>query len=257
MLRNLKCRVRLGKLLVASLFVATVRWSASASDEIPSGFRSDRYQSVWERNPFTLVTPVVQQAQPNFFDKLILISWLNDSGTDVVFVANTETNELQKVTKAPNEHHLRLVSIRRDADPEKEEVLLSDGNDQGVVKFRTNIGATVGQDQAGAPGPARQNPGVQQPIQPGLPRPVPRFRNGQTPPAVRPATQGVQQPPLPQPPLPQPPVPQLPQMEATTTMSPPRASEVRRKRITAPPVVEQPVGEQTPSQNDSTQPQTQ
>ena len=252
MLRNLKCRVRFGKLLVASLFVATVRWSASASDEIPSGFRSDRYQSVWERNPFTLVTPVVQQAQPKFFDKLILISWLNDGGTDVVFVANTETNELQKVTKAPNEHHLRLVSIHRDADPEKEDVVLSDGNDQGVVKFRTNVGATGGQNQAGAPGAVGQNPGVQQPIQPGPPRQVPRFRNGQTPPAVRPATQGVQQPTVPQPP-----VPQLPQMEATTTMSPPRASEVRRKRITAPPVVEQPVGEQTPSQNDSTQPQTQ
>ncbi|HKM59090.1 MAG TPA: hypothetical protein VJX28_10095 [Chthoniobacterales bacterium] len=250
--RNLKSRLRFGTLLVASLVVATVRWSASASDVIPSGFRSDRYQSVWERNPFTLVTPVVQQAQPKFFDKLILVSWLNDGGTDVVFVANTETNELQKVTKVPNEHHLRLVSIHRDADPEKEEFVLSDGNEQGVVKFRTNMGATAGQNRAGAPGAVGQNPGVQQPIQPGLPRSVPRFRNGQTPPGVRPATQGV-----PQPPVAQPPVPQLPQMDATTTMSPPRASEVRRKRITAPPVVEQPVGEQTPSQNGSTQPQTQ
>src|SRR5271166_671696 len=239
--RNLKSRLRFGTLLVASLVVATVRWSAS--DEIPSGFRSDRYQSVWERHPFTLVTPVVQQAQPKFFDKLILVSWLNDGGTDVVFVANTETNELQKVTKVPNEHHLRLVSIHRDADPEKEEFVLSDGNEQGVVKFRTNMGATAGQNQAGVPGAVGQNPGVKQPIQPGLPR----FRNGQTPPGVRPATQGV----------PQPPVPQLPQMDATTTMSPPRASEVRRKRITAPPVVEQPVGEQTPSPNGSTQPQTQ
>jgi hypothetical protein len=250
--RNLKSRLRFGTLLVASLFVATVRWSASASDEIPSGFRADRYQSVWERNPFTLVTPVVQQAKPKFFDKLVLVSWLNDSGTDVVFVANTETNELQKVTKAPNEHHLRLVSIHRDADPEKEEFVLSDGNEQGVVKFRANTGATAGQNQAGAPGgtpgAVGQNPGVQQPVQPGLPRPVPRFRNGQTPPAVGPAVQGVQQPPV---------VPQLPQMDATTTMSPPRASEVRRKRITPPPVVEQPVGEQTPSQNGSVQPQTQ
>jgi hypothetical protein len=155
------------------------------------------------------------------------------------------------VTKVPNEHHLQLVSIHRDADPEKEEVVLSDGNQQGAVKFRTDAGAIAGQNQVGAPaagpGAVVPNPGVQQPIQPGLARPVQRFRNSQAAPGVRPATQPVQQPP----------VSQLPQTEATATISAPRASEIRRKRITAPPLVEQPVGEQTPSQNGSIQPQTQ
>jgi hypothetical protein len=241
--RKLKSRLRLGKLLAATLLVLVSRWSALASDDIPSGFQPDRYQSIWIRNPFTLVTPVVEHVQPKFFDKLILASWLNDGGKDVVFVENTETNQLEKVTKEPNEHHLRLVSIHRDADPGKAEVVLSDGSEQGSVRFRTDMGASVGQNQVGAPVPA---PGTVV-RNSGVPQPVQRFKNAQPMPGVHPSPQAVQQ-------LP---VPQFPQTQATTTMSAPRASEVRRKRITAPPVVEQPVGEQTPGQNAPTQPQTQ
>jgi hypothetical protein len=249
--RNLKSRLRLGKLLAATLLLAASCSSALASDDIPSGFQPDRYQSVWIRNPFTLVTPVVEHVQPKFFDKLILVSWLNDGGKDVVLVENSETNELEKVTKEPNEHHLRLLSVHRDADPGKEEVVLSDGNEQGSIRFRTDMGASSGQSQVGdpaaAPGAVVQNPGVQQPVQPGVPRQVQRFKNGQPMPGVHPSPQPAQQLPM----------PQLPQTQAATTMSAPRASEVRRKRITAPPVAEQPVGEQTPGQNAPTQPQTQ
>jgi len=245
--RNLKSRLRLAKLLAAALLLATSRRSALGSDDIPSGFQSERYQSVWIRNPFTLVTPVAQQVQPKFFDKLILASWLNDGGKDVVFVQNTDTNELEKVTKEPNEHHLRLVAVHRDPDPAKAEVVLSNGNEQGSVRFRTDMGAFVGQNQVGAPGAVVPNPGAQQPVQPGVSRQAQRFRNGQPAPGARLPGQAVQQ-------LP---VPQLPQTGATTTMSAPRASEVRRKRITAPPVAEQPVGEQAPAQNVPTLPQTQ
>ncbi len=242
--RNLKSTLRFGKLLAGTLLLATSWWPAWASDDIPSGFQSDRYQSVWIRNPFTLVTPVVEHVEPKFFDKLILVSWLNDGHEDIVFVANSETNELEKVTKEPNEHHLRLVSVHPDADPEKASVVLSDGKEEGAVKFRTDAGIAGGQNQVGSPVAA---PGAQQPVQPGLPRQTQRFRNNQPGPNVRESPQAVQQVP----------VPQLPQTQATTTMSAPRASEVRHKRITAPPAVEQPVGGQAPAQNVTTQPQTQ
>jgi hypothetical protein len=245
--QNLKSRLRLGKLLAATLVLATSGWSALASDDIPSGFQPERYQSVWTRNPFTLVTPVIEHLQPKFFDKLILASWLNDGGKDVVFVQNTDTNELEKVTKEPNQHHLRLVAIHRDPDPAKAEVVLSDGKDQGSVRFRTEMDASVGQKQVGAPDGVVPNPGAQRPGQPGVSRQVQRFRNGQPAPGARTPAQAMQQ-------LP---VPQLPQTEATTTMSAPRASEVRRKRLTAPPVAEQPVGEQAPAQNVPTLPETQ
>src|SRR5271155_4008026 len=101
MLRNLKSRLRLGELLAATLLLATSGRSALASDDVPSGFQPERYEPVWTRNPFTLVTPVVEHLQPKFFDKLILASWLNDGGKDVVYVQNTDTNELEKVTKEP------------------------------------------------------------------------------------------------------------------------------------------------------------
>jgi hypothetical protein len=65
---------------------------ATASDDVPAGYKADRYQKVWERNPFTIVTPVAALAQPKLFDKLVLLSWLNDGGKDVVFIQNIETN---------------------------------------------------------------------------------------------------------------------------------------------------------------------
>jgi hypothetical protein len=243
--RKLKSAIRLGKLLAAALLLASSHWPAWASEDIPTGFQSERYQSVWIRNPFTLVTPVVAKLQPNMFDKLILANWLNDGGKDVVFVQNRETNEIEKVTIEPNAHHLRLVSIHRDPDPEKVVVVLSDGNEQGSVRFRTEVEPSVAQNQAFAPGSV---PGVQQPGQPGAPsRRTQRLYNGQPAPGVRPPAQGV----------PQLPAPQLPQPQATMDMSAPRASEVRRKRITAPPATEQPVGEETPAQFAPVQPQTQ
>jgi hypothetical protein len=247
--RNLKFRLRLGRLLAGTLLLAPGCWTAFASDDIPTGFQSERYEPVWVRNPFTLVTPVIEHLQPKFFDKFILTSWLNDGGKDVVYVQNTDTNELEKVTKEPNGHHLRLIEIRRDPDPAKAEVVLSNGKDQGSVRFRTDIGTSVGQNQVGAaaPGGVVPNPATQQPVQPGAYRQPQRFRNGQPGPGARLPAQATQQQP----------VPQLPQTDATTTMSAPRASEVRRKRITAPPAAEQPVGGQAPVQNVPTMPQTQ
>ena len=257
--QNPKSRLGLRTFLAVTLLCATSHWVASASDEIPTGYQSDRYHSVWERNPFTLVTPVVGPVQPKIFDKLILLSWLNEGDKDVVFVQNTETNEVEKVATEPNANSLRLLTIHKDPDPGKVTVDLSNGKEQGSVKFRTDSAVVSGQNQvggpAGAPGSVVPNQGAQVP--PRGARQIQRFR-GQPAPAGRVPQQAVQQPAVPQ--LPQatqlPDATQLPQTPATTTMTVPRASEVRRKRITAPPVNEQPVDGQTPAEDASTQPQT-
>jgi hypothetical protein len=253
--QNPKSRPGLSKLLAVTVLCATCYWAASASDKIPTGYQSDRYQSVWERNPFTLVTPVVGHAEPKIFDKLILLSWLNEGNDDVVFVQNTETNEVEKVAKEPNANRLRLLTIHKDPDPEKVTVVLSDGKEEGSVKFRTESAVTSGQNQVGGPGGAPgsvvPNQGAQ--ISPRGPRQIQRFRGPQPMPAGSAPQQAVQQPAVPQ--LPQ--ATQLPQTPVTTTMTAPRASEVRRKRITAPPVDEQPVDGQTPAEDASTQPQMQ
>ena len=217
-------------------------WVGTASDDVPVGYKADRYQKVWERNPFTLVTPVATAPRPKVFDKFVLLSWLNDGSTDVVFVQNIETNEVQRITKDPNSNSLRLVAIHKAADPKNADVLLSNGAEEGTVKFRLE-----------APAPAPQSPtGQQPPVQPpGAPgqQPVPGMpRQGQIPQNAQPTLQQA--------------VRAGANQQGTAQMPPgsvvpPRASEIRRKRLTAPPMVEQPVGVPPPAQNIPSQPQTQ
>ena len=48
-------------LFILTLLSAIALPVASADDDVPAGFKADRYQKVWERNPFTLVTPAAPQ----------------------------------------------------------------------------------------------------------------------------------------------------------------------------------------------------
>jgi hypothetical protein len=249
-------------LCVLTLLSVTGSFTGHADDEVPAGFKVVRYQKVWERNPFTLVTPAVQQAQPTVFDKLILLSWLNDGGQDVVFVQNTETNEVQKVTKDPNSKNLRLVGIHRDMDPKKAEAVLANGAEQGSVKFRLEMptaGPQVagGQLPAGGAGAQGKLPGM--PGQAGTPRQMQMPQNAQQ--AMQQAARPGTAQPAPGTAQPAPGTAQLapgtaPMQPENGTM-PPRASEVRRKRITPPPSNEQPVAVPAPNQSSSNQAQLQ
>ena len=113
--------------------------------EIPTGFKLERYASVWERNPFTLVAPTVSPAQRSAFEKLFLSSWLKDDRSDVVLVQNSETNEVQRITTEANEGNLRLVALHLDANPQLVEAVISDGKEQGPVKFRFDVRSPPGQ----------------------------------------------------------------------------------------------------------------
>ena len=153
MLRNRKSISGRCLSFILTILSASGSGIATASDDVPVGYKADRYQPVWDRNPFTIVTPVVQSAQPKVFDKLVLVSWLNDGGNDVVFVQNIETNEVQKITKDPNSNNFRLVAIHKAADPKDADAVLSNGNEEGSVKFRLEAVAAAppqgGQPQAG------------------------------------------------------------------------------------------------------------
>jgi hypothetical protein len=240
MLRNPKSIFH-PRALFAVIFSLAVSIRASeASDEIPSGYKVERYQIVWERNPFTLVTPVVKSAQSTIFNKLVLVSWLNNGGKDVVFVENTDTNEVQKVTNTPNPDRLQLVAIHKDPDPKKSEVILSDGVREGSVKFRMEV-VQVAQNQNG-----QALPGQVQAARPGFPQPNQRSKNPVAPNIPR---MPAQMPAPVQAPMPLPGQAAAPvQGDVTMTMQPPRASEVRRKRITPPPVTEQPIDAEAQSQ---------
>src|SRR3984893_11667404 len=154
MLRNRKSISGRCLTFILTILSASGSGIATASDDAPVGYKADRYQPVWDRNPFTIVTPVVQAAPPKVFDKLVLVSWLNDGGNDVVFVQNIETNEVQKITKDPNANSFRLVGIRKAPDPKDAEVVLSNGTEQGSVKFRletVTAGPQQGTPTAGGP----------------------------------------------------------------------------------------------------------
>jgi hypothetical protein len=242
MLRNRKLNSGRCSPSILTLVLGMASWAVMASDDIPVGHQADRYQPVWERNPFTLVTPVTVQAKPKVFDKLVLVSWLNDGTKDIVFVQNTETNEVQKITTVANSDNLRLIAVHKSSDPKLAEVVLSNGTEEGSVKFRTEVAATAPQQNVAQPA------GAQNPVVPGgsgpaiMSRQAQAAQNGQQVSRLGANQQGVTQ-----------------MQSGPGTVPPPRASEARRKRITPPPVVEQPVGVPVPVQNvpSPVQPQTQ
>ena len=123
----------------------TVATKTYNDKEIPVGFNVERYSPVWERNPFTLVTPSAPQAHHSPFEKLFLTSWLKDGYRDVIFVQNLETNEVQKITAEPNQSNLRLIGLRLNPSPQLVEAVISDGKEQGSVKFRFDVQTPAGQ----------------------------------------------------------------------------------------------------------------
>jgi hypothetical protein len=135
--------------------VALLAWSiltGALAQDIPSGFKVDRYVRVWEHNPFNLVKPAAPERPPPAFEKLFLASWLKDSGREVVLVQNSETNEVQRITAVPNQNNLRLVEMHPNPNPQFVEVVISDGKEQGTVKFR--VQPSTGQTSLGAAGQA-------------------------------------------------------------------------------------------------------
>jgi hypothetical protein len=76
------------------------------------------------------------QTQVATFGNLVLVSWLEDAGKDVIYVQNTETNDVQKITSKPNLDNFRIVELHPNADPKLSEAVISNGVQQGPVRFR-------------------------------------------------------------------------------------------------------------------------
>jgi hypothetical protein len=77
-----------------------------------------------------------RQTQVGAFANLVLVSWLEEAGKDVIYVQNTETNDVQKITSEPNLDNFRIVELHRNADPRLFEAVISNGVQQGPVRFR-------------------------------------------------------------------------------------------------------------------------
>jgi len=81
-------------------------------------------------------TQTTPQAHAGVFGNLVLVSWLEDAGKDVIYVQNTETNDVQKITSTPNLDNFRIVAVQPNADPKLFEAIISNGSQQGPVRFR-------------------------------------------------------------------------------------------------------------------------
>ena len=107
--------------------------STSAEERDMDVVREPNESTGAKADPVKLVTPD-PNTQGGTFANLILVGWLNDGGNDVIFVQNTETKKLQKVTSEPNKDHFRIIELRQNADPKLVEAVISNGTDQGTVK---------------------------------------------------------------------------------------------------------------------------
>jgi hypothetical protein len=94
-------------------------------------------------DPITPGDPVVPQATPaprqmgtGPFGKFVVVSYLRDRGKDVISVKNVETNDVQRITSQPNIDHLRLVEVHPSPDQRQFEAIISNGSDQGPVRFQ-------------------------------------------------------------------------------------------------------------------------
>lgn len=86
-------------------------------------------------SPATQADPQVRSGRPG---KFVLVSWLNDGGKDVVYVQNTETSEVQKITSEPNIDNFRIVAVHPNSDPKEFEAIISNGKELTQVRFQFN-----------------------------------------------------------------------------------------------------------------------
>jgi hypothetical protein len=80
--------------------------------------------------------PTTAPTQTGPFSNLVLVSWLQEAGKDVIYVQNTETNDVQKITSEPNLDNFRIVELHPNADPQLVQAVISNGSQQGPVRFR-------------------------------------------------------------------------------------------------------------------------
>jgi hypothetical protein len=156
------------------------------AQDIPTGFKIERYTKLWEQNPFYAVKQAGPEPQPLVFDKLFMTSWLEDHGKEMISVQNSETNEVQQITTEFNQNNLRLIVLHRSANPQFVRAVISDGEHEGTIRFRFE-----GQPPsvAAKTSPIAQGPNNSATVHPPNPGAVSSLRMPQPTPANVPKTQ--------------------------------------------------------------------
>jgi hypothetical protein len=113
--------------------------------ELPAGFKVQRYTGLWERNPFTPSSEAAPERRRSALENLYLISWLCEAGKEVIYVQNSQTNEVQRITARPNDNKLRLVGMHLNSNPRLVDAVVAAGEEQGTVKVRFDAPVAPGE----------------------------------------------------------------------------------------------------------------
>ncbi|MES2595143.1 MAG: hypothetical protein V4662_07405 [Verrucomicrobiota bacterium] len=134
---------------------------------IPIAYDMTRYDSVWDKNPFTRKVVVINQPTVNWGQDWALAGMLNLKGFIRVSMRNKQTNEIKRVTNEYKEgDEFKLVKAnfnrsRKDASAEIEK-----GGDVATLKYDENAAPVTINNTAR---PAGGAPGGGQPGTPAVP----------------------------------------------------------------------------------------
>lgn len=168
---------------------------------IPAPYDISRYQSTWEKNPFTLKTKAVAQATVNWAQDWALAGMFNYSGKIRVSIRNKQTSEYKHISnQGKPEDEFRLVEANFNRNRNEASAKIAKGTEEAELKYEDSTAAppvTINNTMrpAGAPGgvpapgtglnqgnPMAQgggmNGGVAKPGQPALTRPGSGMTNG-------------------------------------------------------------------------------
>lgn len=169
---------------------------------IPAAYDISRYQSTWEKNPFTLKTKAVAQATVNWAQDWALAGMFNYSGKIRVSIRNKQTSEYKHISnQGKPDDEFRLVEANFNRNRNEASAKIAKGSEEAELKYDDSTAAqpvTINNTMrpaGGAPGtvppagsglnqgnPMAQgggmNGGIVRPGQPALTRPLSGATNG-------------------------------------------------------------------------------
>lgn len=149
---------------------------------IPAAYDVSRYDSIWDKNPFTRKVAVIAQAKIDWSQDWALAGMFSHKGKIRVSIRNKQTNEFKHVTNEFKEgDEFELVKANFNRSRKEASAVIKKGGEEATLKYDENAapvtinntarpagGAAPG--QPGAPGMA---PGVNgRPGQPAITKPV-------------------------------------------------------------------------------------
>jgi hypothetical protein len=169
------------------------------AETVPQAYPEDRYLSMWDKNPFLLVTATIVQKTESFAKDWALAGISASGGAYRVSIYNKQTGKFERLKEGEAGKEFRLVSVQYNKDRAKSSVEVARGSETAKLTYDDslmsrpvtvqNTQSTTGQpgQNPGAPGNPNLPPGAQASLQRG-PDGQPIATNRGVPGMTRPGT---------------------------------------------------------------------